>query len=95
MVDSPDPNVLIKSRGAEFLIGFDTDRKFATGVQVFNQGSFQLIVFREQSLLMTPEGEQLEAVKNVASVVMPTAVAQQFHKILGEALAMGEPDAGK
>ena len=67
----------------EQLAGFDTDRIWATGLQVFIQGDFSLIVFREQmDLLDQNTGETKKMVKNLTSVIMPTEVVRQLKNIL-------------
>ena len=95
MVDLPNPNDKIKELGADFALALDTDRKWATGVQTFVFGDFTVIAFREQTVLQMPDGNIHQSMKNVTSVVMPTSVAHEFHKLLGDALKLGDDDADK
>lgn len=69
--------------GPEFTLGMDTQRQWATGVQAFSVDGTTLLVFREQNLVSSPSGEQSPTIKNVASIIMPTAVVREFYDMLG------------
>lgn len=86
MTDLPNPNDEIQRRGPEFALGADIDRVWATGVQVFPNPQFTLVVFRDQSLAQDDNGEFVQVMKNVASLVMPTEVAKQFSVALADSL---------
>ncbi len=91
-----DPiNVRLRELGPEFGLGMDLPRIWATGVQTFPSPDGSLIVFREQNMLMDGE-ETVVLIKNVASILMPTAVLRDFHTQIGTVLAMLDataPDA--
>jgi len=67
----------------EQFVGFDTDRKWATGAQAFSTPDFTIMVFRDQLNLQSDDGSADQSlVKNVVSVAMPTAVALEFQRLL-------------
>lgn len=73
----------LAAKGPEFLVGMDTQRLWATGMQAFISGGVAMVVFREQTMLSdTDTGKVLPAVKNVASVVLPVEVIREFHSNL-------------
>jgi len=80
--DLPDVNDVIASKGPEFAIGYDLPRVWTTGAQVFVDARFSNIVFREQSLYTSDEGNMQGLIRNVASVVMPTDMARQLRDLL-------------
>lgn len=71
----------IQKKGLEFLIGYDVPRVWATGAQIFASPDVTTIVFREQSLVDN-DGEQKGLIRNVSSVVLPTAVVREISDIL-------------
>ena len=79
-VNFPDLNAYIHGQGPEFVLGMDVGRLWSTGVQAFVNEAFTTIVFREQNLLPGLNGEARPALKNVASIVMPTTVFLEFYK---------------
>lgn len=73
--------------GPEFLIASELPRIWATGAQAFVSGDFSMVLFREQNVLgVTPGAEPLVALKNVASIILPTAILAEFHENLKPAL---------
>lgn len=70
------------------LLGFDTDRKWATGVQIFLNPGHVLFVFKEEILTPPPaDGSAPNKVaRNVVSVVMPLEVARSFKEALSNVL---------
>ncbi|AYJ87640.1 hypothetical protein D3Y57_19075 [Sphingomonas paeninsulae] len=83
-----DINAEIQSRGPEFSLGMDLPRVWATGAQSFVNPETSLLVFREQNLVGDEAGNTRPAVKNVASLVMPTEVLRAVHKMIGDQLGM-------
>lgn len=78
----------------EDMVGLNTDRIWATGLQVFANPEYTMIVFREQMNIQKEDGSDAQMlVKNVASVVMPTEVARQMKDILNRVL-VDQPNAG-
>jgi hypothetical protein len=94
MTDLPmDPvNVKLRELGPEFALAMDTPRIWATGVQTFPSTDTSLIVFREQNLLREDE-KSVVLMRNVASILMPTAVMKDFYEQLGTALELLEANA--
>lgn len=84
----PDINEVVAAKGADFLLGMDIPRAWATGVQLFAAPGTSMLVFREQNLIGNSASELQPAVKNVASLVLPTDVIRDLHRILGEQLAI-------
>ena len=82
------------------MTGFDTTRLWATQAQVWSNGPFSVIVFREQMNVSTddPADEERTLSKNLTSIVMPTPVAQQLgaliRNVLGEPPQVEESAAG-
>ena len=78
------PMDVLVAKGPEFALGFDTQRTWATGVQPFINHDFSMLVFREQ-ISANPDDGSAPAIlmRNVASVVIPTEVMREFHKIVG------------
>ncbi len=90
----PDINALIQQRGPEFIIGGDTQRIWATGMQAFVNPDFTMIVFREQTFMQFPADAPPGVVlRNVASIVVPTAVFKEFHAASVAAIAALTPEA--
>jgi len=77
----------LMARGVEFTMGMDIARQWATGAQAFIAGDSSIIVFREQNIVIDASGAKEIAIKNVASVVIPTGVLRELHKIIGEQLS--------
>lgn len=86
LVDAPDINLVIKERGPEFALGMDVPRVWATGAQAWVDPHHTLLVFREQAITQSAEGGLTPVLKNVASLVMPTDITRELHRILGEQL---------
>ncbi len=82
----PDINAEIQKRGLDFIMGMDTQKLWVNGIQAFVNPDVTLIVFREQNLLSTPDNGSIAALKNVASVVVPTPVFREFHSNIGQIL---------
>ena len=101
MTDSKEPTVqtlnLSQLVGAELgqALGWDTQRTWATGVQVFVNPDHVLFVFKEQIRVeVEPGAEPLlpfqdSISRNVASVVMPVNVATALRDVLNKVI----PDA--
>lgn len=68
-------------------LGYDIDRTWATGAQVFANNNHVMIVFREQTGMQV-DGEMKVLARNVGSVVMPRNVAEEVHRALGASLEM-------
>lgn len=68
-------------------LGYDIARTWVTGAQVFANGNYVMIVFREQTGIQV-DGEMKMLARNVASIVMPRNVAQEVHRALGASLDM-------
>ncbi|MFK4871631.1 hypothetical protein [Novosphingobium sp. ZW T3_23] len=83
-----DTNNAIMSRGMHFVMGMDVPRQWATGAQAFVTPENTILVFREQNMAVGENGLGEVTLKNVASLVLPTSIAREFHRILGEQLAM-------
>ncbi|MEK6637617.1 MAG: hypothetical protein AABY88_05985 [Pseudomonadota bacterium] len=66
-------------------LGYDVDRTWATGAQVFTNQNNVLIVFREQTGVTKLDGSLEMFIRNVGSVTMPTEVAVA----LRDALSVG------
>lgn len=79
----------LKELGPEFAIASELPRIWATGAQAFITQHFSMVIFREQNMLGPQnEGEgPFLALKNVASIIMPTEVLLEFHKQIGVTLA--------
>jgi hypothetical protein len=83
--ESPFITAEIEKRGVEFVLASELPRIWATGVQLFVNGDHTLIIFREQNMIVI--GDEVQgSLKNVASLIMPTVVAKEFHRMLGEQL---------
>lgn len=83
------PAQVIGERGASFAVGFDTTRVWATGVPAFVNGEFTMLVFREQILAQADDGSPPDTIiRNVASVVMPTATMREFYQLAGPLLGI-------
>lgn len=93
MTDEPDINAELKARGPEFTIGLDTERMWVNGIQVFPANESTILVFREQGLIPNEDGSTHFLLKNVASMVMPTAVASELRDILNNILPKNDEDA--
>lgn len=87
-IQLPDMMAVIQARGGEFALGMDIPRVWATGVQVHTASDHTLLVFREQALSAGPNGLFEPVIKNVASLVMPTDVVRDLHRILTEQLVL-------
>ena len=73
--------------GPDFTLGLNVDRIWATGVQAFPGPEFTLVVFRDQSLMPTSDNDAHLAIKNVASIILPTSIAREFSKSLEQAFS--------
>jgi len=84
MDTSPDDIMrAIQSKGAEFTIGMDIPRTWATAAQVFIAPEISTLVFREQALLASDGKEPELLTRNVASIILPTEILREVHQILG------------
>lgn len=84
----------LNAMGKEFMIASDLPRIWATGAQAFVNPDFTMFIFREHNVFAGDNpGELQAALRNVASIVMPTPVAREFHKLLGESLQKEAPEA--
>jgi hypothetical protein len=79
-------------RGFEFMLATDLPRQWATGAQVFVQEAVTIIIFREQTTLVSESGEPSMVLKNVSSIVMPTEAAMQVRDLLNRNLPQGPVD---
>ena len=79
---------VLQEKGLEFILGMNVDRHWVTGAQTFVNPDQTMIVFREQNIVTSEAGEPDIAVKNVTSVVMPTAVAHAILEQLTEAFKL-------
>lgn len=93
-------NAKLAELGSEFVIAADLSRVWATGAQAFVSDDFSMVIFREQNILAgaTPgDQDPFVSLKNVASIILPTAVLLEFHQNLAPALeqwkAKRVPDA--
>lgn len=87
-ITTPDINAAIQARGLDFVLGIDTQRVWATGIQAFINPDVTMLVFREQNLAQSgPDNALTPVLKNVASIVIPTTVFQQFYDNAGATLA--------
>lgn len=81
----------LAKKGPEFAVALDIDRHWANAVQAFINPEISLIVFREQIVGVTEDGNSQNSMqKNVVSVAVPTSTLREFHELLGRALAGGE-----
>lgn len=90
MVDPARADLVIAERGPDFLLGLDTSRQWATGIQAFPGPEFTLFVFREQSLMPQPDGTFHLSLKNITSIVVPTPIVKEFSTNLGKAFVQLE-----
>jgi len=70
---------------AETLMATDLPRLWATGVQVFPQPNFTMVVFREQISAVNsddPDASADHIIKNVSSVIVPNDVMESLRDIL-------------
>ena len=72
-------------------LGYDTQRTWVTGFQIFANPNHVLLVLREQSVQLTDEGEPIVEVRNVGSLVMPTDTALQLRDLLAKTLEPLDP----
>ena len=83
-------NVKLREMGPDFALAMDMPRIWATGVQTYPSTDTSLIVFREQNLLRDENDVPAVLLKNVASILMPTAVLKDFYQQIGAAIEMLE-----
>lgn len=67
-------------------LGYDVSRTWVTGAQFFGNADHVLMVLREQTGAVGPDGETKSYVRNVGSVVMPLETAQAVYAALGQVL---------
>lgn len=93
----PDVSSLLAKRGVEFTMGMDIPRQWATGAQAFLSPETTILVFREQHMVGVdgPGGAIDVVIKNVASVVLPTSVLREIHRIIGDQLGAIDDTGGK
>lgn len=76
LVAAPDATQMMQ------MLGFDTQRLWVTGVQVFVTGETTLIVLREQFDATLQDGKSETIMRNVGSLVMPTELAKEMAGII-------------
>jgi hypothetical protein len=92
----PNLQAALRALPPERVVAYDVPRHWASGVQVVANPDFTFLVFREQNVVSVDDGEVSFVLKNVASVVLPTAVARQLRDILLAQLpVMSAPDGGE
>lgn len=92
MADEPDPGAVVTVKlaqmGVSFMTAMELPRIWVTGAQAIVQGDLTMLVLREQNIVVLEDGQPEALLKNVGSFIMPTQVARDIVKILGEQLAV-------
>lgn len=86
----PEPSApeqeLLSAEQVGQTLGWDTNRIWATNVQIFRNPSHVLFVFRELAELESHKEdgskERVNLMKNVASIVLPPDVAESFADVM-------------
>jgi hypothetical protein len=90
-----DINELLKERGPEFLMAMDIPRIWANGAQVLVSPDSCMIIFREQNAAQDETGKVTILVRNVASLILPTDMIRELHRLIGDQLALLDVTAAK